>query len=1007
MAIYVVLQFVQVGLASLESTTMRVLLVSAATLHAVSSFAMLPLSALEHSRSPRPSVLLSTYLSVTLLFDVAQTRTLWLDATAGNNLTITRLTTAAVALKAMILVLESQRKTRWAVFDPKQRSPEELAGLFGLGVYMWLNKLFLTGYRQTLSIDDLYPLDSRMKSGHLEEKLSSVMMTTTWQRQRYGLAKLLVKTLTPALLLPIGPRLALIGFKFCQPFLIQSTLSFLEQPPDKRDTNTGYGLIGATCLIFGGIALSTSCYWYLHERLMWMTRGALASAIYRKTTEARISIIQDASALTIMSTDVERLRQGMLMMHELWANCIESAIASYLLYRTLATAFAAPIILVVVCVACAFSLARFTGHRQYEWMGKIQTRVGITARVIASMESLRISGLAVPVQTLVHTLRLDELKAGGRFRLVICWSLLIAYMPFFIAPVITFAWTSTSLEVTTMFTSYTYLSLLCIPLTSLIQGFPQIVAAVACLRRIQTFLEQEKQMDYRQGPSEPSSVWASERGGPLVDTLSDLRPSDTDAAILIISGGAFGWGRDTVTLRDINTKVPTRQLTMVVGPVGSGKTTLCKAMLGEAIIISGAVVLHRSLRDIGYCSQEPFLLNASVRQNIIGLSAFDEGRYAEVIHSTMLEIDLLDLPQGDQTIVGSNGSTLSGGQKQRLSLARALYAETDFLIFDDILSSLDKDTETQIFCKVFGTDGLIKRRGATAVLCTHAIRHLPSADHVVALKDGTITEQGSFDELSSKPGYVSGLELPPQGFEKVLKKPAGCSTGLKPAPHSIGEQLRTTPITESQKLESGGKQMPTRVGDDRSVYKHYYLSIGFWPVAALLVISAVVGFFCNFQTIWLDFWSAGIAAQPPTHDNTYYLLWFGGMQILGLVALLTSALIGLRWVISLSGAALHRDALDTLFNAPLRLFSTMDNGTITNLFSQDMTLIDSELPLAMVNVVLEVAICIGMAAVIATSSPYLAITYPFLVLILFALQRFYLRTSKQLRLLDLEAKSPL
>lgn len=404
---------------------------------------------------------------------------------------------------------------------------------------------------------------------------------------------------------------------------------------------------------------------------MWMTRGALASAIYRTTTKAKTSIIQDASALTIMSTDLKRLRQGMLMMHELWANCIEAAIASCLLYRTLDAAFAAPIILVVVCVACAFNLARFTGNRQHEWMGKIQTRVGITAKVIASMQNVRISGLAVPVQALVHTLRLDELKAGGPFRLVICWSLLIAYVPFFIAPVITFAWTSSSLGITTMFISYTYLSLLCTPLTSLSQAFPQIVAAFACLRRIQTFLEQETQMDYRQGPSVPSSVCAPETGDRVVEKPSDSRPSNTNAAVLTISGGAFGWSNDTVTLRDMNTEIPARKLTMVVGPVGSGKSTLCKMMLGEAIMISGAVVLHRSLRNIGYCSQEPFLLNASVRQNIIGLSKFDENRYAEVIQSAMLEIDLLSPPQVDQTMVGSNRSTLSGGQKQRVALARA------------------------------------------------------------------------------------------------------------------------------------------------------------------------------------------------------------------------------------------------------------------------------------------------------------------------------------------------
>lgn len=986
---------------------MRPLLVSAATLNAIVSLAMVPLSYLEHCRSPRPSILFNSYLFTTIFFDIVQSRTVWLNAAATDDFIVARLATTAVAFKGIIFVLESRNKIKWAAFEPNQNSPEEFTGVIGLGTYLWLKRLLLTGYRQTLSLGDLYSLDSRMKSVHLESALASSMLKTAWRHQKYGLAKVLARTLTPALLIPVVPRLALIGFKFCQPFLIQSMLSFLERSPDNRDSNFGYGLIGATCLIFGGTALSTAYYWYLHERFMWMTRGALASAIYKRTTMAKISIIQDASALTLMSTDVERLRQGMLMLHELWANCIEAAIASYLLYRSLDTAFVAPIILVVVCVAVTTVLARFTGGRQHEWMGKIQTRVGITAKVVARMESVRISGLATPVQNIVHSLRLEELKAGGRFRLVLCWSLLIAYVPFFIAPVITFAWTTSDLGITTMFTSYTYLTLLCTPLTSLFQSIPQIVAAAACLSRIQTFLERESRLDYRKSLAVPTIPHSSEGEDPRAVPASRSPQLDIATALLTISGGAFGWNSDTVTLHDINMEIPAGQLTMVVGPVGSGKSTLCKVILGEAVIISGEVFLQCPTRKIGYCSQESFLTNASVRQNIVGLSIFDEARYNEVIQSAMLDIDFLSFPQGDFTIIGSNGSTLSGGQKQRISLARALYTETDFLVFDDILSSLDKDTERQVFRRVFGTHGLVRRRGITAVLCTHAVEYLAFSDHVVALKDGTILEQGSFGQLTSIQGHASSLNIPPKDVEKALEPPISSDNGDGPEPGLEVKHLTTTTVTESQKLESSPTQATMHVGDDWSVYKHYYTSIGVWPVAALLAVSTGVGFFCNFQIIWLDLWSTGITSQPSAHSNTYYILCFALMQIFGLATLFMAAIIGLRWMISISGAALHKDALNSLFHAPLRLFSTTDNGVITNLFLQDMTLIDGELPLAMINLVLEVAICIGMAAVIATSSPYLAITYPFMVLVLLMLQKFYLRTSKQLRILDLEAKSPI
>lgn len=246
---------------------------------------MLTLSFIEHARSARPSILLNSYLFVTILLDIAQTRTLWLASTTRDEFTITRLSTAGVVLKAVISLLESQHKDRWVKLSLKQHSPEETTGIYGLGAYVWLNKLFLTGYSKVLRMDDLYPLDSSMTAQALEARLASFIEKAEFAGQRFGLAKALVKTLAVALLTPVGPRISLMGFTFCQPFLINSILSYLQEPSTTRDPNIGYGLIGATIIIYTGIALSTALYWYFHERSMWMARGALASAIYRKTSE--------------------------------------------------------------------------------------------------------------------------------------------------------------------------------------------------------------------------------------------------------------------------------------------------------------------------------------------------------------------------------------------------------------------------------------------------------------------------------------------------------------------------------------------------------------------------------------------------------------------------------------------------------------------------------------------------------------------------------------------------
>jgi ATP-binding cassette subfamily C (CFTR/MRP) protein 1 len=962
-----------------------------------SVFCIFALSYLEHSRSPRPAIVLNAYLFLTILLDITQTRTSWLASVSFDEITFSRLFTTTVVVKALLIILESQHKTRWLRWDTKEHSPEETSGLYSLGAFAWLNKLFMMGYRRILTLDDLYPLDQAMASDVLQTKLANFNLKGPRNRKN-GLAIATAKTLAIPLLLPVGPRIALTAFQFCQPFLLNSLLSYLQTAPEESSRNHGYGLIGAAALIYTGIAISGAIYWYLQERAMYMTRGLLAGAVYRKTLEAKLSAADDSAALTLMSTDVERIIQGLLSIHELWANIIEVALASWLLSRQIGASFVAPLVVVGCCVALMAFLARFAGPRQKAWMEKIQKRVALTSNIIGQMKHLKISGLVGPVQESIQQMRVEELKAGARFRMILTWSVVIGYTPMCVSPVVTFAFAARTLSITTIFTSMSYLTLLSTPLSILFQMIPGFNAAFTCLARIQMFLEEDSRADFRK------SGFTRSKENMMTESSEDRDGAVQPGSAMSIFRGNFGWEEDKLTLQDINLDIAASRLTVVIGPVASGKSTLCKVILGEAPIAQGEVTMGFGWLPgkVGFCDQTPYLSNTTIRQNIVGFSAFDEARYNEVIEASMLLPDLAVLPQGDQTKVGSKGITLSGGQKSRVCIARALYLDSSFLVFDDILSGLDADTEEQVFRAVFSPNGLLRRRNATAVFCTHSVRHLPSSDHIVALgSDGKIVEQGTFQDLMiNEAGYVYSLGVQESSSEKSDDGIARASSNSP-----IGPQKPLVVAVKTAVLSPKGEQ--ERTLGDSTVFRHYFARVNKWNIAAMVIFSIGSGFFINFTVIWLKFWSQDVESAHPRHSNSFYIGLYALFQISALICLFVVCVNVLIATIQVAGARIHKEALATVINAPLQFFNTTDTGVVTNHFSQDMTLIDGQLPMSLLNTPVIIASCIGVAAVIATSSQFLIITYPFLAAIIWGIQRFYLRTSRQIRLLDLEAKSPL
>lgn len=227
------------------------------------------------------------------------------------------------------------------------------------------------------------------------------------------------------------------------------------------------------------------------------------------------------------------------------------------------------------------------------------------------------------------------------------------------------------------------------------------------------------------------------------------KPKFISGQPLIIENGTFSWGEHNI-LEDINLKLEKGSLNAIVGSVGAGKSSLVSAFLGEMDKVTGRV---NTIGSIAYVSQQAWIQNATLRDNILFGRPYIQSLYDQVVEACALVPDIQMLPGGDYTEIGEKGINLSGGQKQRVNLARAVYNDAEVYFFDDPLSAVDSHVGKHIFEKVIGPQGMLKNK--TRVLVTHGITYLPHTDNIIVLKDGKISEIGTYQYLLDKKGSFS------------------------------------------------------------------------------------------------------------------------------------------------------------------------------------------------------------------------------------------------------------
>ncbi|KAJ5627981.1 ABC transporterintegral membrane type 1 [Penicillium lividum] len=952
-------------------------------LNIATTFIAIILSFLEDQRTIQPSDTLIVYFTALSILYIPHLRTLWLIP----SIQVPRgLFTAIYVVIALTTVLESAHKVHFIKPLYRDVPIEKIYGFWGRNLFVWILPLFRNAYSSIICLNDLPDVDSNLLSHCAEARL---MQTWPNANGKYRLIKATFRAYNRPLLSAIIPRILLAGFTFCQPFLLSATIKWMSTPMTAETQRYGHALVGAYALVYTGIAVSTAIYYRQASRLATVVRSGLIALIHEQTLALRGTAgSKSGDAVALMSTDTARITGTMRSLHEFWASLISVVVAIWLLEIQVYVACVLPAVIAVVCILATGPVSARSGEAQKKWVGHIQERLAVTTAMLGDMKAVKMLGLEVVLFDILTRYRKVELSASKRFRKLIVGIVMLSsvsvdlapYAVFLVYTIIAVIKHDTQILTTQAFTTLSLISILTTPLMAFIQSLPTITQSIGCFDRIQNYCLRERSselfpaLDNHKLPMGDSTELSELSVAAKVPGIS----VSCDKFVEFQNASISWTAESTAVLHDLNLSIPTAKIVMIVGSVGCGKSALLETIMGQTHIDPGNMRIFS--RNAAYCPQSSWIMNSSIQDNITGGTALDRKWYDLTISACGLAEDINKFPQGDMHIAGSGGVALSG-----------VYSRLPNVVLDDTFSGLDSHNTRIVGDRLFGRDGIFRRTGTTVVLATHTRSLLPYADEIVLLENGRKVLQCAYHELvDQRPEYAQpkideNHDEPKADPEEII--------GTKP--------LSRQASIEGSESESTVLNNLKRRNGSWSIYSYYARKAGLLQVGLLAVFVLAYGFNTQFSSIWLEWWSDA----NEKHPNSDLGKWLGVYTLISLLAIFSlgaGCWVLIVEIVGNTSLALHSDLLRSVLSAPFGFFQKTDSGTIMNRFSQDMQLIDFELP---VNALNSLSLCAVSLVMLCVVGKYITIALPFMLLSIWILQHGYLRTSRQVRLLDIEAKA--
>lgn len=950
----------------------------------------------------------------------------------------------SLGLALLEFVLEyfvPKKQSAYDALGDEDECPYNYADIFSVLTFGWMTPMMKFGYKNYLTQDDLWNLRRRDTTRVTLDDLNEAWEEEL-QKKKPSLWIALFKAFG-------GPymRGAIIKsgsdiLAFVQPQLLRYLIAFIDsyRTPEPQPVIRGVAIALAMFIVS---VCQTSCLHQYFQRAFdtgMRVKSSLTALIYSKalrlSSEGRSSKTT-GDIVNHMAVDQQRLSDLTQFGTQLLSAPFQITLCMVSLYQLVGPSMFAGVGVMILMIPLNGVIARMMKKLQITQMKNKDSRTRLMTEILNNIKSIKLyawnTAFMNKLSHIRNDLELNTLRKIGATQSVanFTWQ----STPFLVSCSTFTVFVLTSdrpLTTEIVFPALTLFNLLTFPLSILPMVITSVIESSVAVKRLMEYFTAEELQTEAVVVQDP------------VEHVGDESVRVRDAS--------FTWNRHTgiPVLENIDLSARKGELSCIVGRVGAGKSSLLQAILGELWKNQGEVIVRGR---IAYVAQAPWVMNASVRENIVFGHRWDPAFYDLTVEACALLDDFKNLPDGDQTEVGERGISLSGGQKARLTLARAVYARADIYLLDDVLSAVDQHVGRHIINRVLGPTGILN--GKTRILATNAITVLKEADFIGLLRDRTIIEKGTYEQLMAMKGEIFNLVRTNLAESDDEQSASGSDDGLT-SPQSSDDTavIENGEDTDSEDLEQPGSLVPIKsardpqrktshvtlrrastaswqgprrkLGDEEnvlkskqtqetsqqgkvkwSVYGEYAKNSNIVAVSSYLLALLAAQTAQVLGNFWLKSWTEYNEAHGSNESVGKFIgiyLAFGlGSSLLVILQNL------ILWVFCSIEASrkLHERMAFAIFRSPMSFFETTPSGRILNRFSSDVYRVDEVLARTFNMLFANSARALFTMVVIATSTPaFLLLVIP-LSYVYLSYQKYYLRTSRELKRLDSVTRSPI